>query len=173
MKSIYYAHSLRIYNTSKEQLELKQIAELFPSFKVINPNGRLSEIKEAFSLIDKSDGVVASEYQRHIGKGVYDEICYALSKRKIVVLLRDGRLFRVYSKHQIEVLDIDWQVHYARVYEGFVIPPLQERLTVERITAKKLNPGGILDSIASTTKEFLIAVGRIQVLSELLGERVK
>ena len=116
---------------------------------------------------------MATEYQGHIGKGVYDEICYALSKKKFVAMLRAegrgthdtarGRLFRVYSEHQIEVIDIDWQVYYARVYEGFVIPPLQERLTVERIKAKALHPGvGSLDDIASTTKEFLIRYGYLR-----------
>jgi len=173
MNTIYYAHSLRLYNTDIEQLELKQIAELFPKLKILNPNGMITDIKEAYKLIDKSDSVVASEYQQHIGKGVYDEICHALSKKKQVAVLRGGRLFRVYSEHQIEVLDIDWQIHYAKVYEGFVIPPLYERLTVERIKAKKLNPGGILDDITDTTKEFLIGVGRMQILSELFGERMK
>jgi hypothetical protein len=173
MKSIYYAHSLRIYNTEQEQLELKQVASLLPKRKILNPNGAIASIFEAYKLIDKSSGVVATEYQNHIGKGVYDEICYALSKKKLVAILRDGRLFRVYSRHQIEVLDIDWQVYYARVYEGFYIPPLRKRLTVERIKAKKLHPGGILDEIADTTKEFLIRLGRMQLLAELFGEKVK
>jgi hypothetical protein len=183
MNSIYYSHSMRIYNTQQEELELTQIAELVPSRRIINPNGAIASIKEAYRLIDKSSGVVATEHQGHIGKGVYDEICYALSKHKLVAVLRsgesgcttafNGRLFRVYSEHQIEVLDVDWQVYYAKIYEGFVIPPLRKRLTVERIKAKKLHPGGILDDIADTTKEFLIGVGRIQVLSELFGERMK
>jgi hypothetical protein len=47
-------------------------------------------------------------------------------------------------------------------------------LTVERIKAKALHPGcGSLDDVADTTKEFLIAVGRRKILSELFGERVK
>ena len=172
MKSIYYAHSLRIYNTEQEQLELKQIAELFPSREIINPNGMVDEIKEAYQLIDKSDGVVASEYKHHVGKGVYDEICHALSKKKFVVVLRDGRLFRVYSEHQIEVLDVDWAVYYAKVYEGFYIPPLKGRLTIERVKTKDLHPGcGVLDGISDTAKEFLIRVGKIQLLQELFGER--
>ncbi len=173
MKTVYYAHSMGIYNTEPERLELTQIAELLPSRRIINPNGAIASIKEAYRLIDKSSGVVATEYQNHIGKGVYDEICYALSQQKFVAILRNGRLFRVYSRHQIEVLDIDWQIHYARVYEGFYIPPLKERLTVERIKAKKLHPGGILDDIAETTKEFLIRLGRMQLLAELFGERMK
>ena len=43
MNRIYYAHSLRIYNTEQEQLELKQIAELCPSREIINPNGTIAE----------------------------------------------------------------------------------------------------------------------------------
>ncbi len=43
MKTIYYAHSLRIYNTKQEQLELKQIAELCSSREIINPNGTIAE----------------------------------------------------------------------------------------------------------------------------------
>ena len=184
MKSIYYSHSLNIYNTSKEQLELTKVASFFPKRKILNPNGAITDMKQAYRLINQAAIVVATEYQGHIGKGVCDEICYALSKKKLVYVLRSGesgcttafkgRLFRVYSTHQLEIVDIDWQVHYARVYEGFLIPPLQERLTVERIKTKALNPGvGILDDVASTTKEFLIRSGRIQILSELFGERVK
>jgi hypothetical protein len=171
---------MRSYNTDQERLELTKIASFFPKRKILNPNGVITDMNQAYMLINKAEIVVATEYQRHLGKGVYDEMCYALSQKKLVYVLRsgesgcttafNGRLFRVYSTHQLELVDIDWQVHYARVYEGFVIPPLQDRLTVERITAKKLNPGGILDSIASTTKEFLIAVGRRKILSELLGE---
>ena len=174
MKSIYYSHSLNIYNTSKEQLELTKVASFFPKRKILNPNGAITDMKQAYRLINQAAIVVATEYQGHLGKGVCDEICYALSKKKLVYVLRFGRLFRVYSTHQLEIVDIDWQVHYARVYEGFLIPPLQERLTVERIKTKALNPGvGILDDVASTTKEFLIRSGRIQILSELFGERVK
>ena len=173
MKTIYYAHSLRIYNTSKEQLELKQIAKLFEKRKILNPNGAITDIFGAYRLINQAELLVATEYQGHLGKGVYDEICYALSQKKLVHVLRNGRLFRVYSKHQLEIVDIDWQIHYARVYEGFLIPPLKERLTVERMKAKALNHSvGILDDVASTTKEFLIRSGRIQILSELFGERI-
>ena len=179
MKSIYYAHSLRTYNTAQEQLELKQIAELFPSREIINPNGVVNEIKEAYQLIDKSSGVVASEYQRHIGKGVHDEISHALGKKKLVVVLRDGHLFRVYSEHQIEVVDADWAVHYAKVHEGFVIPPLYERLTVEQVKAKKLSvrcgadafhQAVSLDNIPGPAKELLVRRGRIQILVELFGK---
>ena len=98
-------------------------------------------------------------------------------------MLRDGRLFRIYSEHQIAVVDADWPVYYAKVYEGCYIPPLKVRLTIEQIKAKDLarkdsealspRPGGILDDIACTTKEFLIRVGKIQLLQELLGERGK
>jgi hypothetical protein len=153
-------------------VELTKIASFFPKRKIINPNGAVTDMKGAYRLINTAEIVVATEYQGHIGKGVCDEICYALSKKKLVAMLCNGRLFRVYSRHQIEVLDIDWQVHYARVYEGFVIPPLKERLTVERIKTKKLHPGGILDEISDSTKQFLIGVGRIQVLSELFGLRI-
>jgi hypothetical protein len=173
MKSVYYAHSMRIYNTDQEKLFFNKIASFFPKRKILNPNGAITDMKQAYRLINQADLVVATEYQGHIGKGVYDEMCYALSQKKLVHVLRNGCLFRVYSEHQIEVLDIDWQIHYARVYEGFVISPLQERLTVERITAKKLSRESGLDDIADTTKEFFIGVGRIQVLSELFGERVK
>ena len=173
MKTVYYAHSMRIYNTEQERLELTQIAELLPSRRIINPNGAIASIQEAYQLINQSSGVVVTEYQGHIGRGVYDEICYALSQKKCVAMLRNGRLFRVYSEHPIEVSDIDWQIHYARVSEGLYIPPLKERLTVARIKVKDLHPGGgILDDIAGSTKEFLIRLGRIQVLSELLGERI-
>ena len=180
LKSLYYAHSLRIYNTPQEELELKQIASLCPSREIINPNGVVNDIKEAYQLIDKSDGVVASEYHwlsevknppvRHIGKGVHDEICHALGKKKLVVVLRDGHLFRVYSEHQIEVVDADWAVHYAKIHEGFVIPPLSERLAIEQVKAKKMEAVS-LDNISGPAKELLVRMGRIQILVELFGHK--
>jgi hypothetical protein len=103
---------------------LKQVASLFPKRKILNPNGAITDMNQAYRLINTAEIVVATEYQSHIGKGVYDEICYALSRKKFVAMLRNGRLFRVYSMHQLEFVDLSWQVHYAKVYEGFVIPPL-------------------------------------------------
>ena len=166
---IYYAHSLRKYNTMQERVEIMQIQELFPQFEIVNPRGTISNMDEAYSKITESDGVVATEYKEHIGKGVYGELCYALSKKKPVFVLRSGKLFKVYSEYQIEVVGIDCAVHYAKVCEGFSVSKLEEKLSAERRLVKELHQGcGILDE---RTKKFLIHLGRLQILSELFGER--
>jgi nucleoside 2-deoxyribosyltransferase len=161
------------YDTQQEQLELTQIKELFPECEIINPNGTISNMEEAYKLIAQSDGVVATEHQEHIGESVVSEICYAISQKKPVFVLCSGKLFKVYSEYQIEVVGSDYAVYYAKVYEGFSTLKLEEKLSTERRLLHKLNPGWeILDEIAERTKQFLIHLGRLQILSELFSEKV-
>jgi nucleoside 2-deoxyribosyltransferase len=163
---------MKKYNTPQEQLELTQITKMFPQCEIHNPHGTISSMEEAYKLIAQSDGIVATEHQEHIGKGVYSEIGYALAQKKPVFVLRLGKLFKVYSEYQLEVVGLDYAVYYAKVYDGFSVAKLEAELSKERRLVKKLHPGcGVFSEIAERTKKFLIHLGRLQILSELFSEK--
>ena len=130
---IYYSHSKRIYGTSREDVELRAIADHFRGIQIINPGSRQyrekwssldeSEIMaECFRLIEKSEVVVFSEFRGKIGRGVWQELMRAFRLGKSVVLLRNGQFYCV-SPSDIEVLNEgkSW-VEYAHVVAAHPCP---------------------------------------------------
>ena len=126
-KPVYYAHSMRKYNTPAEAQELEILEGLAQQrgalFRraVINPNGLIQStngaqaMEECFRLIDGCHSVVFSEYLGAIGRGVCQEILYALDHRKKVYLLWGASLTRV-RRRDLRVIPFgDWAVRYAEV----------------------------------------------------------
>jgi len=111
---IYYAHSMRKYNTEAETYEISQLSQLLPKCEIVNPNGLVSNMDESYALVDTCDALVFTEYQGHIGKGVYCEIEYALKKHLRVASLFQGKFTRVRSMKEFDVVDVDWGVYYAK-----------------------------------------------------------
>ncbi len=77
----YYAHSIYKYNTDIEKYETSLIPGSY-----INPNGNVDQtrseseiMKKCYSLIDECDSLVFSSVDGVIGKGVAEEIDYAMS----------------------------------------------------------------------------------------------
>ncbi len=93
----YYAHSMQIYNTDREQQELDTIKKHFK--KVICPNNDIGDTSKGMrtylQVVKWADVVVASEYKGHIGGGVYSEVHYAFINKIPVLCLRDGNLYPV------------------------------------------------------------------------------
>jgi len=109
---------MRAYNSATEKREQRQIRRLTRR-KVVNPNGKLSHwgwFSLAKQMIDDCGMVVLSEYNDHIGRGVYDEIRYALKKGYAVEVLRAGKLYVVKERNVYKAYGprASW-VHYARV----------------------------------------------------------
>ena len=86
---IYYAHSLKIYNSDRERKELRQLREHFPKGCIWNPNrpyiqqhknpmGACLNIVKDFWIA----GVAFSHENRKIPSGVYDEIQAAQKKKE-------------------------------------------------------------------------------------------
>lgn len=76
----YYAHSIYKYNTDVEKYETSLILDSY-----INPNGSVDQtkseeeiMKKCYSLIDKCDTLVFSSVDGVIGRGVAEEIDYAM-----------------------------------------------------------------------------------------------
>jgi len=106
---------MRKYNTEAEAYELSRLEQLLPKCEIVNPNGLVSNMEESYALVDTCDALGFTEHKGHIGKGVYCEIAHALKSGKRVGLLCDERFHTITSMSQIEVIDIDWAIFYARV----------------------------------------------------------
>ena len=118
--SVYYAHSLRIYRTKREEAEVRQIQAYFPDHEVVNPRtglfihrpAGLTAMQQCINLVGLCKVLVFSEYQGHIGAGVWAEIKHAQGRGMLVYLLRDADL---YSNFKLELIDLDWAVRYGKV----------------------------------------------------------
>lgn len=116
---IYYSHSMCKYNTTWEREELKVIKKMFPTASIINPNGYLDKyltpkerMEQSLEIIKtKINGMIFSEFDGHIGKGVFEELKTALEMRIPTALLRNGMLIKNF-KVKINDKD-DWRINYA------------------------------------------------------------
>lgn len=124
---VYYAHSKMKYDTECEQKEIDIIKEVFHNSVIINPNGWIYNHKrediimeQCFRFILNSDIVVFSSIDSVVGRGVYEEVEYALRHNKEVYYLNDCGSIEDFTKkdfYKIELLynkTKSW-VNYARI----------------------------------------------------------
>lgn len=118
MKKVYYAHSMKIYGTPREINEFNYLKMRFrniinPSIDIVPSRGMERYLK----AVDKCSIIVCSEYQGHIGKGVFEEIRQAIKKRKKVLCLRKKLgVYKLLKVKRIEISDpSDWFVSYGKV----------------------------------------------------------
>jgi hypothetical protein len=115
---VYYAHSMKIYGSDREKKEIAYIKKKFKS--VVNPAVDLiwqGSMELYFKAVKESDIVICSEYEKHIGKGVFDEIFTALLLEKKVFCIRKlGRGYKLLEVSRVEVVDKDdWSVYFGKV----------------------------------------------------------
>lgn len=111
----YWAHSKKIYGTPEEAEILAVLEKVFD--KVVCPNrdiGEKGDIQPYLDAIDDCDAVIVSEYQDHIGKGVYDEITFAIREKDMdVYALRNWEFVGVIAAKIVD--PNDWAVNYGRL----------------------------------------------------------
>jgi len=111
----YWAHSKKIYGTPEEAEILAVLEKVFG--KVVCPNrdiGEKGDIQPYLDAIDNCDTVIVSEYQDHIGKGVYDEITFAIREKDMdVYALRNWEFVGVIAAKIVD--PNDWAVNYGRL----------------------------------------------------------
>jgi hypothetical protein len=95
----YYAHSVFKYNTDVEKYETSLIPGTY-----INPNGNVDQNKsekeimsQCFKLIDMCEDLVFSSVDGVIGKGVAEEIRYALHNGLKVYYIFGNKLNEIKS----------------------------------------------------------------------------
>ena len=115
VKLIYYAHSMEIYNTKIEKKEFDTIYDKFQNeyICIINPAIWISQnmnghdaMQQCFKFIDISDCIVFTTLEDGIiGKGVYEEINYALKNKKRVFILKNNIITR-FLNNDFKKIDI-------------------------------------------------------------------
>lgn len=111
---VYYSHSKKTYGTAVEAVARKGLEGALG--EVLCPNRDIGEkgaLQPYLDAIDYCDAVVCTEYMGHIGRGVYDEVCHALMKRKDVFVLRKGELIAVVGAKIVD--PNDWAVRYGKL----------------------------------------------------------
>ena len=118
--NIYYAHSMQIYNTEREYEELAFLKKTFG--KVINPKTDIlwddtKGMQPYFDAVIETDATVFSEFQEHIGRGVYGELRTAISHFKYIYCLRKhDDEYKLSLLDKLELVDInDWKIRYGKV----------------------------------------------------------
>jgi len=122
MKKIYYAHSMKIYDSIKEKDELRFLKRKYKKENVVCPNndlGELGDIERYKKFIKRNcKAVVASEYKNCIGRGVYEELKTALTNKIPCFLIRKTKTGRR-SVKPIKSIRVnnkwDWKVEYGKV----------------------------------------------------------
>jgi hypothetical protein len=113
MRTAYFAHSKRKYNTADEAAELAFIQKHFKG-EVICPNNNLGElggIEPYLKVIQSTICVYVSEYFGMIGRGVYDECHFALTNGINVVAVRKdikGKFFVQIVRDVVEINENDF-----------------------------------------------------------------
>lgn len=113
----YYAHSIFKYNTDVERYELS----LIPGH-IVNPNGYVDQtqseteiMKACFELIDKCNSLAFSSLDGVLGKGVVEEIEYAIKRGKPVYYIYNNQLNKVRT---IRIIPIENSIT-RRIYATF------------------------------------------------------
>ncbi len=95
---VYYAHSIKIYDTEVEEEEYSFLREKYEN--VFNPNTEIEYKKEEgmrpyLDVVITSDLIICSEFEGYIGKGVFREVEFALRNNIPVYCLRqdDGDFY--------------------------------------------------------------------------------
>lgn len=119
-RKIYYAHSKKIYGTSKETAELKFIKEKFPDAHILCPHttiGELADFNDYLHVVDCCTLLIASEVEGYIGKGVFCEISRGFGNGTIVNVLR--KQDNKYSLNQVTGIEMfnqaDWKNKFGKI----------------------------------------------------------
>lgn len=120
-RCIYYSHSMKIYDTIREEKEVALISGHFPKSTIYNPNNKLIQaadlpMTDCLAVIsrDATTDIVFSVYLGHVGKGVYTEIEEAWIIHKPIYVIQEGKIIP-FTNWRIRLIDIDWAVKYGVV----------------------------------------------------------
>jgi len=115
---IYYAHSMRIYDTTREDKEYQFLSQLGV---VDNPNDGLGKrrIEDFLKRVLHCDQIICSEYKGYIGRGVYEELTVAISENIPAYVLRKRKILGRFHLKEVKALkivnDSDWQIRFGKV----------------------------------------------------------
>ncbi len=105
---IYFAHSIKQYDTFFERKCIEMIKQKFPTGKIINPKDYyLGYMEEYLDIVKQCDIVVFTRWNGYITSGVAQEIQTALKLKKPVFEIRKGKLVEIKKMPRTKVLDYE------------------------------------------------------------------
>lgn len=117
---LYYAHSMKIYNTEQEERELQRLQTFFKGEEIYNPNcdeiqNSITPMIKCFDILKSKEitHLVFSHVFRYIPNGVYAEICLTRKLKKPVFILND-KTIAAYFGHP-RLVKKDRATRWARV----------------------------------------------------------
>jgi hypothetical protein len=108
MGKTYFAHSKMIYGKPLEKRLMKAMQDA--GIDVLDPNtmmGELGSMKPYLKAVRGCDQVLAHSYKGYIGRGVYEEVKFALAHNIPCYRITHSRLFGMTLR----------EIHGVRVYE--------------------------------------------------------
>ncbi len=122
LETVYYAHSLRKYNTLEEKNEYTVLKQQFSD--VYCPNNESIQnarcpMDACLQRVGQCNVLAFSTFQGYVGKGVYLEIMKA-RKLGLPVYLVDGVQVSLCTEPLI-VLGYDWAVRYAVLESNYIV----------------------------------------------------
>ena len=121
--NVYYAHSMRIYNTQEEQDDICAIIDIVPkTCQIDNPNKKFPSANAWLQWMAEEhmkfyDAVYFARHQGHIGKGQYAELEQAIKfKVPIFEIKDDGSVEKIIRPHLHIIDGSDWKIHYGDIH---------------------------------------------------------
>lgn len=114
--TVYYSHSKRTYDTKEEEKALAFLETI--SDKVINPKDyTFKTMEEYVELLKTSDVVVVTEFEGHIGKGVFEEIAAAKEHDIPFFVMKDlsGKMDGIKEVIRCRGKGTNWSTRYAQI----------------------------------------------------------
>lgn len=142
-KTVYFAHSMRVYGTPEAEQARQQIHALRQGWDLFDPEDFTWKAAEADSspeevfqaVIAVSDEVIVLEYEGHVGRGAYQEVLLALASELPVYALRAGQLIQVRA---VELVDTqDWRIRYGRLLCDYVAVHAKRRAAQKLVAAHR------------------------------------
>lgn len=117
---IYYAHSMQLYNTEREQQEVRMLMQYFYNGVVYNPNRNFIQYSknpmgECFDVVNDPTitHVAFSHDNKKISSGVYAEIKLAMNHHKPVYIIHKDRIIPYVGP--ITLTKVDRATNWAEV----------------------------------------------------------
>ena len=121
-REVYFTHNKLLYNTDAEKSALSFIRRRWAdSFFCPNLHGAGFKSSDFMKAVNTCEKILVLEFDGFVGKGSFDEISFALKKKKPVFLMkpysRNG-IYTLWPVSGIREIDIsDWNRH-ARLEIG-------------------------------------------------------
>jgi hypothetical protein len=120
---VYFSHNKLTYSSPAKYRQVRFLRANLPGCRVIDPQADLPDVDPmaaALAAVEQADLVVVVEYQRHVGRGCFQEVEHAIQLGIPVLALAEQEgtpghfaVLKVASVSQDEINN--WRINYGRL----------------------------------------------------------